>query len=375
MENCYGTSADDIGHGISPTLDNGYFITGTTNNRANGYVAKINSTADWSVTIGGNATDEPSTVLATSDRGCLVAGLTNSTNLSGFNGGSDVLLAKIAPSGQVQWIKALGTPGDDRANKLIRTTDGGFALVGYSGSNLLVMKLHQAIESITNQADVEAAMLVQWQQFYPFANNNYNNGYSITEDGGFFYVTGSGYSSITSINTTLYGKVSATDGSPVLLKALTLGEGGGPGFDIIRNKENTGCIIVGRAACSAIVFPISDEGEPRLLRSYGGSGRLDVFSSITLTSDGYLIAGKTNSKSGDITGAKGGVDMWLFRIGLDGSKISSYNLGGTKDEEGNEIIGIANNEFMVIGSAQSTSGDVSGNKGRFDIWAVKVKLP
>lgn len=374
---CYGFAADDAGFGVDSIPGGGYFIVGTVYNKSSGYVAKINSdnNTEWSISIGGNATDEPSAVVATPDGGCLVAGLTNSADLPGYSGSSDVLLAKISAGGAVQWIRAQGTSADERAKKLIRTTDGGFALVGYKNYELLVMKLYKAIESISTQEEANTQSLVEWQRSYTFEDNTSNLGYDIAEYAGHFYVTGSGYNSATNLNNTLYGKVSVLDGAPVFLKRLMIGSGVKPGFAITRNKTNDGFIIAGRDDCDAVVFSVDDLGNAALPKRYGGTGCGDIFTSIASTDNGYLIAGKTNSKSGDITGAKGGLDIWLLQVTADGTKIKSYNLGGSRDDEANGIVRVSANEYMVIGATQSTSGDVTGNKGGYDIWAVKVKLP
>ncbi|MBI3501305.1 MAG: gliding motility-associated C-terminal domain-containing protein [Bacteroidetes bacterium] len=119
------------------TQDGNIIIAGSTQVAANGldvFVLKCstngNITGFWSNTYGGSKADVARSVIPTYDGGYAVAGFTKSF---GF-GDNDAFLLKLNSAGQKQWLKTYGGTGDDRANNVIETGDGGFAIFGYTRS-------------------------------------------------------------------------------------------------------------------------------------------------------------------------------------------------------------------------------------------------
>ena len=361
---CLGTASADKGADVIVGTDGAFFISGTINDRTAGYVMKFTSNNEpaWSqpAIIDGNGFDELNAMVLTADGGCLVTGFTNSTDLPGYGGNSDVLLAKIASNGTVEWTTALGTAATERCNAIVNTSDNGFALTGYSDDKFLVIKL-------------DATGQVLWEQRYSVPGYKANSGYSILESDGNYVIAGR---SLTLANTSarpFFAKLQTSDGTLQQVKVFE-NFTDGLAFSLTRNISNSGFVLAGRIGCEALVFEIDDNGNETWSKTYGGSGCGDMFHSIITMADHYVFAGTTNSKNGDITGSKGGNDVWMFRAGADGNKISSHNLGGNKNDEGHAIATIAMNHFIVVGTTSSTSGDVSGNKGGSDIWGVKVQL-
>lgn len=376
-QNCVGTVLDDNGFGIAEVLGSGYFVSGSSNNRADALVAKIRTSSNWSTSFGGNGIDEANAVVATSDGGCLVAGLTNSTDINGYSGSSDVLLAKLSSSGDVQWIRAIGTSASEQASKLIKTSDGGFALCGYSNEHMLVIKLKPFVENIIDQEQANVnENLVEWRHDVRVDQNTSNHGNGITEEYGILYLTGVGWNSNSQRHSYLYLKMKVSDGEILISKGIYPGQGSHYSLALCRNLSNNGSILAGRTACDAFVMEVDENGDPvGTTKVFGGAGCLDGFWGITKTTDGYMLAGSTNSKNGDIVGAKGGKDVWVLRLDASLNKIISYNFGGKNDDEGRFIIRKGStNEYAVVGATKSISGDVSGNNGGFDLWSFGIQL-
>ena len=83
----------------------------------------------WNKTYGGSGNDEARCVIQTSDGGYLLAGYTNSSGAGGY----DALIIKTDANGNVQWNKTYGGTKDDRAFRIIETSDGNYAFAGTMG--------------------------------------------------------------------------------------------------------------------------------------------------------------------------------------------------------------------------------------------------
>ena len=80
----------------------------------------------WHQTYGGTGNEEVHSVIQTSDGGYALAGWTSSFGASEY----DFWLVKTDSSGNVQWNKTYGGSGHDEAYSVIQTSDGGYAITG-----------------------------------------------------------------------------------------------------------------------------------------------------------------------------------------------------------------------------------------------------
>ena len=91
----------------------------------------------WQKTVGGSFDDFGFNIHETVDKGFIVAGITNSNDgdVTGNQGDYDCWVVKLNSQGTIQWQKTLGSSnGDDRANCVLQTNDGGYIVSGYSDS-------------------------------------------------------------------------------------------------------------------------------------------------------------------------------------------------------------------------------------------------
>ena len=77
-------------------------------------------------TFGGPNNEEGFDVIATSDGGYAMIGSTGSYGA----GDLDVLLVKLDSVAEIQWSHVYGGAGSDQALSLVQTIDGGFAICG-----------------------------------------------------------------------------------------------------------------------------------------------------------------------------------------------------------------------------------------------------
>jgi hypothetical protein len=131
-----GGSSDDVGRDIIQNSNGDYFIAGYTESYGDGfhdvYFIKLNSsgTVAWSKVYGGGSFDFAYTVEETTDGGFVLGATTDSYG----QGNMEAMMIKTDVNGTIQWAKAYGRSGEDRAQVARQTSDGGFVLAGRTNS-------------------------------------------------------------------------------------------------------------------------------------------------------------------------------------------------------------------------------------------------
>jgi nitrous oxidase accessory protein NosD len=178
----YFSSLDDGGGGIIQTSDGGYAFVGATLSWGGSggkiWLVKIdaNGNQQWVGTYGGGGgpTDNAYSLVQTSDAGYVIAGYTYSSGA----GSSDFCLIRTDSLGKQIWFKTYGGVNDDQAHSMVETTDGGYLLAGYTNSfgaggyDFWLVKT----DSLGN---------MQWNQTYGGANDDVAYSVIQTSDGGY----------------------------------------------------------------------------------------------------------------------------------------------------------------------------------------------
>ncbi len=147
----FGGAGDDIANAVAATADGGFIVAGQTNSNDGEVIGNHSSSCDawvirfkangdtlWKRTYGGAFGDDiAKSIVQTQDGGFVFAGQTSSNDgdVSGNHGYSDAWIVKIDENGKIVWQKTLGGSSADGANNLIKTSDGGLLITGYSNSN------------------------------------------------------------------------------------------------------------------------------------------------------------------------------------------------------------------------------------------------
>ena len=175
-----GGPASEGGNSLIQTSDGGYAIAGAITSFGAGsgdvYVVKLdaNGNLQWTKTIGGENEDVGTSLIQTSDGGYAIAGYTYS-----FGAGlTDVYVVKLDANGNLQWTKTIGGKIWENGHSLIQTSDGGYAIAGDTYSlnaadwDFYVVKL-------------DANGNLQWTK--TIGGENIDRGYSLiqTSDGGY----------------------------------------------------------------------------------------------------------------------------------------------------------------------------------------------
>ena len=197
------------------TADGGYILGGTSTSGISGdktagnygvvdyWIVKLNNagTVIWDKTIGGTLNDYLYAVIPTADGGSIACGMSESgltgNKTDNTNGLYDYWVVKLDNSGNITWQNSIGGTGNDYAfvNAIDQTSDGGYAIAGYSQSLISGDKT----EANTGSWDywilkINSTGSILWQTVLGGVSGDYANAISATTDGGFI-VGGFSYSS------------------------------------------------------------------------------------------------------------------------------------------------------------------------------------
>ncbi len=136
FEKSFGGVSNEVGKSVVQLLDSSYVIAGFTSSTGVGgydiFLVKTdkNGALLWQKTIGGTDWDFAYSMEATADGGFIIAGTTYSFG----RGNADGYIVKTDANGNVVWQKTYGGLNDDEFKSVIQTTDGNYALTGYTKS-------------------------------------------------------------------------------------------------------------------------------------------------------------------------------------------------------------------------------------------------
>ncbi|MEO0248734.1 MAG: hypothetical protein ABIN58_04180, partial [candidate division WOR-3 bacterium] len=176
----FGGTEDDGDASIIQTQDGGYLVVGMTMSFGAGLtdilVLKLSSdgSLSWAKTFGGKSRDEPYSITQAQDGGYVIAGLTMSSGA----GNADYLLLKLSSDGSLSWAKTFGGTGNDGAESITQTQDGGYVVAGRTQSfgagndDLLILKINSSGS-------------LSWARTYGGKSYDYANSIIQTQDGGY----------------------------------------------------------------------------------------------------------------------------------------------------------------------------------------------
>ena len=140
--NYIGPTADKTALGLAKTGDGGYVVlAGSTFSDRACWLLKINAygAVEWNKTIPLYNDDWLSSITPTPDGGFALAGRKDfssvKNNIPSLNGkGIDFWLIKADKYGNIEWNQTYGGSWHEGADAIVTTSDGGYALAGYTWS-------------------------------------------------------------------------------------------------------------------------------------------------------------------------------------------------------------------------------------------------
>ncbi|WP_299435767.1 hypothetical protein [uncultured Aquimarina sp.] len=348
---------------------------------------------DWIKTFGGSGEDDALSIVESEDGGYVVFGYTQSTDgdiTDKTATDSDFWVVKMSDNGTIIWSKTYGGTGDDRGQKIIKTNDGGYALVGYSRSNDGDVSTNEGLQDYWI-VKINAVGEIQWEKSFGFPGldrafsivQTNDNGYFIT---GFLDVSasnGEGNDDFQKHGVGEFWGIKLNAAGEKEWRRYFGGTNNDRSYDVVQTEDN-GFLMIGSSESDDFditnsngsydfwVVKVNTEGTKVWEKSYGGS-EIDVGYAIATTGNGkYVIVGDSRSNDGDISEAKGNADLWMIQIDGNGNLIWEKSLGGTEFDTGRGIHKTQDGGFIITGNSRSNTGDVNENQGQSDIWNIII---
>jgi len=309
----FGGSGWEYGVSVTESGDGGYVVTGYTTSFGSGakdvFLLKVDSDghSEWARTYGGEGIDVGRSVVKADDGGFLIVGYTDSFG----EGEYDIYVVKTDIEGHEEWYKTLGGEGPEMGWDVIRSLQGGYAIIGGTGTFGLGNRDVYLIKLDARGGEV-------WSQTYGYGGRveAYDWGNSVTEtsDGGYI----------------LIGDSNATDQLP------------------------------STEMMNLYVIKTDKLGNEIWTQSYGRGQMYDYGNDILETDDGgFILAGTTKTGGGNN-------EFYMVKLADDGTKLWSKAFGGPDNEWGSSVILTKDGDIVIAGQTKSYGS------GSFDIWMVKV---
>ena len=314
-------------------------------------------------TYGGTNPDKCRYVIRTAEGGFLLVGMTQSTDIDATSNGihikpgqflpePDMWVVKINSRGEIEWQHAYGGFASDEAMHVIQTDDNGdgrrddgYAIVGRTTSNSDGDVTNYKGGQDTWVIKISATGELQWQRTLGGSRNEYGRRIEQTPDGGYIV-----------LSDTYSGDKDVEDFH---------GTGIGIYSDIwIVKLDPTGQNIEWQKAYGG---DLNDVALSMTLIDDDGDGQKD---------DGFIITGEVESSNGNVpprNSSQVGYDMILVKFNMNGDFQWHTRFGGTRSDRGNDVIQTNDGGYAVLGSTESTNGDLAGtgSKGWVDIILLK----
>lgn len=396
---CLGGRYDDFATCIIKSQYGGYLSAGAFMNenvvagnsyfKTDGFINKIteNGILEWSITYGGEDTDQLNSADETADGGYIFAGFTysNDGDVSGNHGGSDVWVVKTNYAGDFEWQKCFGGINDDFAEKIVRTIDNGFIIVGYTESNSDdVLGNHGKSDVWVVKLDSDGNMI--WQKCLGGSENDLAYdikqmvdgsyilvGKSASDDGDITrHITGDDVwiVKLDAVGEIIWQKTYGTIGTEALYSVSVNDEGG---FYVVGRSNSHGNDFEGHFGyIDIIAIKLDQNGNMIWQKCFGGKMDDTALSVKTTVDNGLIIAGTSESRNGNVTDNKGEKDFWILKLVSTGEIQWKKSFGGSDREEAYEILQTEDYGFVVAGMTRSSDGDVSEDPGIGDAWIIKL---
>jgi hypothetical protein len=303
------------------------------------FVGSVGASSEmWSQTYGGTSDDSASSLVSSSDGGYALAGSTKSFGAGDF----DFWLVKTDAYGNMNWNKTYGGSKNDRAYELVETSDGGFAIAGYTYS-------FGAGESDFWLVKVDSQGNMEWNKTYGGASHDFAYSLVSSSDGGYALAGstksfGAGGYDAWLVKTDEYGNVECiqTYGGASHDSALSLIETSDGGYALAGVSNSFGGYwLVKTDAIGNIMWNYTYR-----------SGSEHAYSLVETSDGGYALTGCLPD-----LGFGAGSFFWLVKTDSDGNMewIQTYNGGA------NSIIETSDGGFALSGGNLLVKTDADGN--------------
>ncbi|MCC5914287.1 MAG: hypothetical protein JJU46_07925 [Balneolaceae bacterium] len=267
--------------------------------------------------LSGSGTDRAETVIRTSDGGTLIAGTTNSDDgdFSGLAlGNYDIFLLKLSANGSREWLQTYGGDNSDWAMDVIEDSGGNFVVTGYTRSNTGTFSDQNLGENDIFLLKTDPNGDLLFAQTYGGSDEDY--GHAVIEaPGGGYLITGA--------------------------------------------SRSTDQNFSGRNNSSMDIFLMRTDvnGIPSFIQAFGGTSNDEGMDLAITQNNTAMITGRFSSSDGDFSGGFiGDNSAFVIEIELNGAPRGLTTYGGTGSDVANSIAAASDGGVVIAGRTNSTDG-------------------
>lgn len=343
---------------------------------------------EWQKSYGGSEDDRSASIIQAHDNGYITVGRSKSVDgdVLGNHGDYDYWVTKLDSVGNLTWQKSYGGSKDESAQGIIKTLDGGYLITGQSLSNDGDVTGHHGDSTHYDSWIVKINSFgnLLWQKSFGGSGDEQSDYLIQNSDGNYVII---GYSN------SIDGDVSVNNGQHDIWIIVINSMGnllseksfGGTNEDYpqaIHQTTDGGYVFTGSSASNdgdltfnngswdAWIVKIDSSRNVVWQKSYGGSDNDGIYAIEQTHDNGFIAVGNSGSNDGDVTGNHGDWDVWAIRLDTLGNLLWQKSLGGSGFDASNDVKETKKHEFIIAGVSESSDGDVSINKGGKDIWIV-----
>lgn len=299
---------------------------------------------------------------------------------------------------ELKWVKTIGGSQEDIAHDIITTADGGFALLGNSqstdgnlsgktrpGSDLMLVKFNAAgeivwIQTYGGSEDDRGHSLVQ------LPDSGYLLlGYAMSADGDLNINEGQHDNWVLRVDAQgelLWQKSFGFAGHDHAYHILATQDGGFlfNGFLDVTSSQGLGATdkqnpnVARHGVGEFWVHKIDANGILQWRKYFGGTNNDRSYAAVEVANGDYVLVGTSESTDVDIRNPRGGYDIWVIKIDNNGNLIWEQSFGGRETDGANAVIFTSDQKIVVLGNSLSQDQDISSPLGNSDFWLLSLDL-
>ena len=308
-----------------------------------GFSAAYSQAKIFSKTLGGVKDEVANCALVTRDSGYVVAGYTYSF----AKGQNDVWLVRMDAQGKELWRQTYGGVGQEWANAVVETRDGGFVVAGYARDP------KTRISSAWVFRTDKVGKLV-WEHTYGGEHASEAKAIIETDGGGYVVVgsTGGGGTNgsattksdmwllrLTPSGETLWNRTFGKEADEYANGLVQLPDGD---YILAGYTES-----LGNGKKDMLLVRVSNAGKEKWMRPFGGAEDEEAECILRLKDGNLVLGGSTGSAT------KGKHDGKILKITPDGNVIWERSFGGTEDETILSATNLADGSIAFTGWSRS----------------------
>ncbi len=358
----FGGTDIEFGYAVQQTTDGGYIIAGIKYPPYGAgdldiIIIKTDAIGDtlWTNIYGGDGDEDANDIRQTADGGYIITGFV-------YNDDSDLLLLKTDPSGNILWSKNHGGAGSERGFSVEPTTDDGYIIAGLTNSygaggyDIWLVKTNASGDTLWTKTFGG----VVGDYGYCVQQTN-DNGYIIT---GYTKSFGAGNRDVWLIKTDSDGneqwnQTFGDTGSDVGMYGQQTTDGG----YIITGRSNSYCAYGGN---NIYLIKTDENGNSLWAKTFGGTGwnMAAGYCVQQVTDGGYIVAGWLDTDDG----INNNGDVWLIKTNPSGESLWTKTINGN----GNESYDIARSIQQTTDGGYIVTGATGIQDVNTDIWLIKT---